>query len=154
MALDAVLFRAAFAYLVLLTLLRLSHKRAVAEATPFDFVLTLILGDMVDDVLGAKVGLATFTVAVATLALCHLLVSLVTYRSAGAHDLVDGRPTVLLSQRVPDPAGLRAELVSDAELDGLLRLEGVGRESWHTLETVRLETSGEISVAREESAGP
>jgi hypothetical protein len=67
--------RAAVAYLVLLALVRASGKRTVAQGTPFDFVLALILGDMVDDLLWGDVPAAGFVVAVGTLTLAHTLVA-------------------------------------------------------------------------------
>src|ERR671912_317017 len=41
--------RVLFAYVVLLVLVHVGGKRIVRHATPFDFVLSLILGDMMDD---------------------------------------------------------------------------------------------------------
>lgn len=148
MAIEAVLVRAVFSYLVLLALLRVSHKRAVAEATPFDFVLTLVLGDTIDDVVLGEVGPARFVAAVGTLTLCHLAAAVATWRSQWLHDLVESRPTVLLREGATNPAGLRAELVSEDDLAALLRLRGISREQWGALGTVRLEPSGELSVIR------
>lgn len=65
--------RCVLAYVFLLALLRLSGKRGVRQATPFDFVLMLILGDMVDDALWAEVPFAQFVVATSTLVLMKLL---------------------------------------------------------------------------------
>ena len=146
MDLFAVLVRVTFSYLVLLALLRASHKRAVAEATPFDFVFALILGDMIDDVLWGEVGAARFTVGVGTLALCQAAVGIATYGNRALHDLVDSRPAVLLAGGEPAPRGLRAELVSEEDLDGLLRLQGIPRVGWPELQEVRLETSGGLSL--------
>ena len=42
--------RALAAFLFLLALLRLSGKRTIYQGTAFDFVLALVLGDMVDKV--------------------------------------------------------------------------------------------------------
>lgn len=146
MDLFAVIVRVTFSYLVLLALLRAAHKRAVAEATPFDFVFALVLGDMIDDVLWGDVGAAKFTIGVGTLALCQAVVGVATYRSRTLHDLLDSRPTVLLADGELVPPGLRAELVSEDDLDGLLRLQGIPRERWQEVEKVRLETGGGLSL--------
>jgi len=37
------------AFIYLLTMTRLSGKRVVSQATPFDFVVALIVGDCIDD---------------------------------------------------------------------------------------------------------
>lgn len=73
--------RAAFAYVFLLAMVRLSGKRAVKRGTAFDFVLALILGDMVDDVLWGEVGVAGFAVAVCTLLLANIVFSLLISRA-------------------------------------------------------------------------
>jgi uncharacterized membrane protein YcaP (DUF421 family) len=59
--------RAAFAYLFLLAGTRLSGKRTVAQATPAEFVLVLMIGDLVDDLLWADVSAARFATAAGTL---------------------------------------------------------------------------------------
>jgi uncharacterized membrane protein YcaP (DUF421 family) len=59
--------RAAFAFVFLLVMVRLSGKHTVKQGTTFDFVLALILGDMIDDLLWAEVSGATFVVAVTAL---------------------------------------------------------------------------------------
>ena len=91
MELHHVALRALFAYVVLLALLRLSGKRTVAESTPFAFVLALIIGDMVDDLLLAEVGAAQFTVAVSTLAAAQMIVAWAAARSPRLDRLVSGR---------------------------------------------------------------
>jgi uncharacterized membrane protein YcaP (DUF421 family) len=149
---TSLVIRVAFSYLALLALLRASHKRLLAEVTPFDFVLALVLGDMIDDVLWGEVGAATFTVAVGALALCQAIVSLCSYLSPAVYDLVVSSPTVLLRDGVAVPGGLRAEGVSESELEELLRLEGISRKDWRDVRTLRLEASGQASVAKRRPA--
>jgi hypothetical protein len=50
--------RAVFAYIVLLVLVRLSGKHRVTQANPFDFSLSLILGDLVDDPIWGEVDMS------------------------------------------------------------------------------------------------
>jgi uncharacterized membrane protein YcaP (DUF421 family) len=73
--------RAVFAYVFLLAMVRISGKEAIKQATPFDFVLALILGDMVDDVLWAEVSVSSFVVAVTTLFLADIISSTVSLRA-------------------------------------------------------------------------
>ena len=53
MELPKIVRRALVAYVFLLFLMRLSGKRAIAQGSAFDFVLALIVGDLVDDLLQA-----------------------------------------------------------------------------------------------------
>ena len=91
--------RALFAYVVLLGLLRASGKRTVARGTPFDFVLALILGDMIDDLLWAEVPAARFAVAVATLTLAHTLVAMADARSERFGRWLSGVPAARAAPR-------------------------------------------------------
>jgi uncharacterized membrane protein YcaP (DUF421 family) len=68
--------RAALAYIVLLTMVRLSGKRAVGHGTTMDVVLALVFGDMVDDFLWAEAGGSQFVVGVGTLFIARQLTSL------------------------------------------------------------------------------
>jgi uncharacterized membrane protein YcaP (DUF421 family) len=65
--------RAAFAYAVLLTMVRLSGKQTVAHGTTIDVVLALIFGDMVDDLVWGEVGGSQFVVGAGTLFISRLL---------------------------------------------------------------------------------
>ena len=62
MDLCRIVARVLFAYVMLLVMMRVSGKRLVRHASPFDFTLSLILGDMVDDVLWAEVDASVFVV--------------------------------------------------------------------------------------------
>jgi len=44
-----------FAYVFLLAILRASGKRTIAQGTTLDFVVALVLGDLIDDALWAEV---------------------------------------------------------------------------------------------------
>jgi uncharacterized membrane protein YcaP (DUF421 family) len=62
--------RAVFAYAFLLVMVRLSGKQAVTHGTTVDFVLALVFGDLVDDLVWAEVAATQFVAAAGTLFLC------------------------------------------------------------------------------------
>jgi uncharacterized membrane protein YcaP (DUF421 family) len=74
--------RVVFAYVVLMVLVRVSGKRLVRHASPFDFTLSLILGDMVDDLMWAEVDASVFVVAAGVLVMIHMCVELLQLRAA------------------------------------------------------------------------
>lgn len=76
-----IVVRVAFAFVLLLALMRAAGKRTVKNEGPFEFVLSLIIGDMADDVFWAEVPAATFVVAVVTLVALHVSVGLLAFRS-------------------------------------------------------------------------
>jgi uncharacterized membrane protein YcaP (DUF421 family) len=67
--------RSLASYLFLLLLLRLAGKRTITQGPPFDFVLALILGDLIDDAVWAEVPFTQFVVGCATLVLTKLLMT-------------------------------------------------------------------------------
>ena len=138
--------RGVFAYVALLALLRASGKHTIAQGTAFDFVLALVLGDMVADLLWGEAPAAAFVVAVGTLTLAHTIVSWGQYVSPRFQRLVSGRPVAVLERGQPVPEALRAEHLSDGDLETLLRLGGVPRERWSEVETARLEPDGQPSL--------
>ena len=77
-----ILARVLFAYMVLLVLVRVSGKHLVKHASPFDFTLSLILGDMVDDMLWADVTASVFVVGAGVLMFTHTALDLLRVRVA------------------------------------------------------------------------
>jgi len=147
--LHHIAIRAVFGYAVLLALLRVSGKRTVAQGTPFDFVLALILGDMIDDLLWAEVPAARFTVAVGTLTLVHTLVSVACGRSERLARLLEGAPAHVVRHGRAQRKGLRSERISDRELERMLRAEGVPEEDWVEVRHATVEGSGQPTLSRE-----
>jgi uncharacterized membrane protein YcaP (DUF421 family) len=76
--------RVLVSYTVLLGLVRASGKRSVRHGTPFDFVIALIVGDMVDDAIWAEVELSRFLVGVVTLFATHWVVEYASYRASAS----------------------------------------------------------------------
>jgi uncharacterized membrane protein YcaP (DUF421 family) len=147
--LHRIALRAAFAYLVLLGLLRASGKRTPAQGTAFDFVLALVLGDMIDDLLWADVPAARFAVGVGMLTLVHTLAAVAAGRSERFDRWIAGEPVVALAQGRPRPRALRAERMNRHELARMLREEGVPDEGWAEVRRMRVEVGGQPSLQRE-----
>lgn len=154
MELHRIAIRALFVYLILLGLIRVSGKRTLAQATPFDFVLTLILGDMIDDALWAEVPVARFVVAAGALTVTHLLVAWASSRSERLDRLIDGASTAVMGDGEPLRAGLRSERMSEKDLACEVRHAGIDREDWPEVRAAHVECSGAVSVLRHEWARP
>ena len=68
----SIAIRALATFGFLLILVRLSGKRTVREGTSFDFVLALVLGDLVDDAVWSEVPMAQFVAAAGALVFMKL----------------------------------------------------------------------------------
>jgi uncharacterized membrane protein YcaP (DUF421 family) len=66
-----VLASALFAYTFLLVFLRLKGKRFILQATPFDLVLAVALGEHTDKFLSSTVSMSQYLVATLTLFVLH-----------------------------------------------------------------------------------
>ena len=84
MNLAGIVGRVIVTYVVLLVLVRASGKQSVRHGTTFDFLLSVIVGDMVDNAILAEAAMSTFLFAVATLFAAHWTMKYASYR-AGAH---------------------------------------------------------------------
>jgi uncharacterized membrane protein YcaP (DUF421 family) len=73
--------RAVFAYLTLLLLVRASGKQAIRQGTTVQFVMAVVIGDMIDKLISGEVSLAMFVVAVGVLFATHWTIQYVSYRS-------------------------------------------------------------------------
>lgn len=144
--------RAIVAYAFLLFTTRASGKRAVTHATPVDLMVSLIVGDLVDDLLWAEVSLAKFAVAVATIVLTEVLVKMGTHRWPWFLAVVNGRPAAVLRDGHEDGRALRREQLNEGDLAHMLRRHGI--DDWNEVHVAFLETSDELSVIRRPGAEP
>jgi uncharacterized membrane protein YcaP (DUF421 family) len=66
--------RAAFTFVVVLILIRLSGKRAIRHGDLSSFIVGVMVGDLFDDFFWADVAAAQFLVAVGTVMMTHMLI--------------------------------------------------------------------------------
>lgn len=152
MDLGRIAVRALVAYIYLLVTARVSGKRVVQQATPFDFIVALILGDLIDDCMWAEVSVAKFGAAVTSVVAADILVKFAAMRSSLVFRLVNGKSRVMLSNGVEDRRELRREQLNEHDLAHLLRREGI--DDWKDVQTALLEQHAELSVIRTHDAQP
>jgi uncharacterized membrane protein YcaP (DUF421 family) len=150
--LHAIAIRCLFAYGFLLLITRLCGKHSVSEATAFDFVMALILGDVIDDVILAEVEVTRFVAAAGTLVVLDVLTTLLTHRSLRMLRWLEGLPQVMMEKGVMDRRALRSEQMQERDAETLLRLDGFGRERFAEIEKASFESNGEVSVIRTSAA--
>lgn len=144
--------RAALLYAILLVVVRLLGKREIGSLSAFDLIVTLILGEVVDEVTFGAVALLDGLVAIGVIALLHIGVSWASYRWSTLRRVLEGAPTALVEAGRIVREGLRRERISPEELWSLLRQEGVEEDELATLERVLLEPDGKLSVRRRRAA--
>jgi uncharacterized membrane protein YcaP (DUF421 family) len=141
---GAVAIRAAFAYVFLLAMLRMSSKRTVAQGTPMDFVLALIVGDLIDDLLWGEVAAAQFVTAISILVVTHLVVQMAVFQFPLLRRWVEGRERPLVEEGRLVRAGMRRERLNKPEVMAILRSKSV--KDMREIKAADVELSGAVSV--------
>lgn len=139
--------RPLFVYLILLIIFRVANKREMAQATLFDFLIILMISNVVqnamigDDnsVLGAAAGATT-------LVLLSSLLNRATARSRKARKILEGQPVLLVQQGKTDEQMMRQQNISRNDLLSAIRKQGIVRMC--EVAFAVLELDGSISVIR------
>lgn len=148
--------RAAAIYLALMVLFRIAGRRSLAEVTPFDFVLLLIIGEATQQaLLGKDFSITNAVLTIVTLLLFDIGLSLAKTRIPALSKWLEGVPTVIVADGKPLQRQMhKARLTEDDVLEAARRLQGI-----HRLDDIQyavVEVSGGISIvprSRAQSAG-
>lgn len=154
MSLFGIAVRSLFAYVFLLVLLRASGKRLLAEATGMQFVLAIVIGDLVDDALFATVPFAQFVVAAGTLALLQLTIAIAALYDLRVWRFVQGESPIVLENGIPRRPAMRHERMNRKELASLLRLRGISAAQWSEIKRALIEEGGILAVVHHDWAKP
>ena len=142
--------RATAVYVFLLVTVRLLGKRTVGSATAFDFMVALILSEVVDEPIYGDVPLVQGLLVIAIIAGWHAVNSYLSYRSPRFDRLIGGKPTVLVKNGAIVRDGLRRERINEDELHSLLRVQGV--DDLRAVKAATLEPDGLLSVLKTDEA--
>ena len=150
LALTAV--RAVAVYAVMLAVIRLSGKRTIGSFSAFDFLVALMLGEVVDEIIYGSVSMGQGFVTIGVLGLLHYANSWLTYWDHGFDHLLEGSPTVVLEKGQLHYPGMRAERMNEKDVLSELRLHGV--DDLREVKLAVIEYNGELSVIRQDWAEP
>lgn len=125
--------RGAAIFVVLLVIIRLSGRRTMDQATPFDFVLLLIVAETTQQaLLGDDFSITNAVVLIVTLFLMDIGFSYRTRWFPTLSKVVDGRPTFLVKNGSIDELALKKTRMSKDDVmvaarkqHGLERIEQV-----------------------------
>ncbi|MTH61869.1 DUF421 domain-containing protein [Paracoccus litorisediminis] len=133
-------------YAILLLITRLSGRRTLAQSTPFDFVLLLIIAETTQQaLLGDDFSLVNALILILTLFSVDILLSYVKRNSRHVALWLDGAPTVLLSGgKIDEHAMRRARMGIGDILEAARQQQGL--RSLDEIEAAVLEISGGISI--------
>lgn len=139
-----IVIRAAIVFVFLYLLMRMLGRRELTSMEPFDLILLVVIGDLVQQgVTQSDYSVTGALLAVSTIALLTVLVSWSSFRFRRLRPILAGEPIVLVEDGEVIEANLRRQRLTVGEIEAEARLEQI-----KSLEEVRwaiLETNGQIS---------
>src|SRR4051794_18536732 len=139
-----VVIRAALTFLFVFLLTRIVGRRELSSMEPFDVIMLVVLGDLVQQgITQSDYSLTGVWLAAGTLALMTVAVSYVSFRFRQARVVLEGDPIVLVESGKGIEHNLKRERLTVEEVAAEARLVQI--ESLDDVEWAILETSGKIS---------
>jgi uncharacterized membrane protein YcaP (DUF421 family) len=138
--------KAVIVYLGLLILFRLSGKRTLAEVSPFDLVLLLIISEATQQALvDTDNSMINAFLLVTTLVAMNVLMSEIKVRWKTAEHVLDSVPLLIVENGKPIDEHMRKERVDMGDVLDTAR-ERYGLESIEQIRYAVLERNGKISI--------
>jgi uncharacterized membrane protein YcaP (DUF421 family) len=140
-----VVIRAALMYCFLLFITRVVGRRELSTLEPFDLILLIVLGDLIQQgVTQSDYSFTGLMLAAGTIAVMQTSVSWIGYRSPKKAGLVlEGEPIVIVQDGKCLERNTKRERIREEEVLEAARKNGIG--SLDEIEWGILETSGEMT---------
>ena len=142
-----IVVRAAIGFAFVFLLTRLVGRRELSSLEPFDLIMLVMLGDLVQQgVTQSDMSLTGLVLAGGTLALMTVLVSYLSFRFKRLRPILDGEPIVIVQDGKAIDANMRRERLTIEEIQAQARLQQIA--SLGDVQWAVLETTGEISFIK------
>jgi uncharacterized membrane protein YcaP (DUF421 family) len=139
--------RAAVVYCLILVFTRAMGRRELAQMQPFDLIMLVVMGDLIQQgVMQNDLSVTGIVIVLSTLAVMQVGVSYLAYRFRAIRPVLEGQPVVVVQDGKPIERNMRRERITIDDIAEQARLNNIG-----SLDDVRwavLETSGQISFIK------
>ena len=144
--------RATVIFLALYILVRLMGKRELGQMTPFELIVLVVIGDLIQQgVTQNDFSLTGAIIAISTIAVLALLMSWASYLWPWAERVLEGEPRVIVRDGEVLTGNLRRNRLTVSEIESEMRLAGIGRMA--EVAWAILEPRGKISFIQRSEAG-
>jgi uncharacterized membrane protein YcaP (DUF421 family) len=144
-----IVIRAAVAFVVILFLTRIVGRRELGSLEPFDLILLVTIGDLVQQgVTQNDFSLTGMALAIGTIAMLTVVFSYLPWRFQVLRPLLEGVPAILVENGDVIEKSLRRHRITQEELAAAARAQNIA-----TLAGIRwavLETNGQITFIKQE----
>ena len=142
-----IVLRATVIFGALYLVMRLLGKRELGQMTPFELIVLVVIGDLIQQgVTQNDFSLTGAVVAVSTIAFWALVMSWASYLWPRAERLLEGEPRVIMRDGEVIEASLRRNRLTISEIESEMRLAGMSRLA--DVAWAILEPRGKISFIR------
>lgn len=144
-----IVIRAIFAFCFVFLLTRVVGRRELSSMEPFDLILLITIGDLVQQgVTQNDFSVTGMMLAVGTIALLTVLVSYLSWKFRSLRPVFEGEPLILVENGSYVEGNLARNRITREEVAGAARLQSIA-----SVDDVRwavLETNGQISFIKNE----
>ncbi len=148
-----IVIRASVMFGILFGLLRLMGKRELGQMTPFELVMLVVLGDLIQQgITHNDFSLTGATLAIATFAFWASVLGWVSYRWPRAERAIEGEPRVLIRDGAWSEANMKRDRLTRREVESEMRLAGIA--CVRDVAWAILEPEGRISFIRRGDGEP
>ena len=138
-------------YVLIVVMVRLVGKRTTSELNNFDWIINVTIGSLAaSGILLKNVATADAIMAIAVLAACQYVTTMVVQRSRKAADVVKAEPTLLTHKGRYLRDAMERTRISEEEIRAALRQKGITENAGANW--VVLETNGQLSVIPRQDA--
>jgi len=139
-------FRTVFVFFLILVVTRAVGRRELSSMEPFDMILLVVIGDLVQQgVTQSDYSLTGATTVISTIALLTVFTAWLSFRVRRLQPVLEGEPVVLVVDGEVLERNLRRERMTRDELEAEARLQQI--DSLAGVRFAVLETNGKISFA-------
>jgi uncharacterized membrane protein YcaP (DUF421 family) len=136
----------------MLVVLRCLGKREIGSFSPFDLLVALMLGEIVDEVIYGDVSMVQGAVAALVIALAQYATGWLTYLNHSMDSLLEGTPAIIIKNGELQRQAMRKERMNEQEVMALLREQEI--DDVREVKLGTLEVSGHLTVLKQDWAEP
>lgn len=142
--------RTVFVFGLVLLVTRVIGRRELSTLAPFDLILLVVVGDLVQQgVTQSDYSLTGVLIVLSTLSVLVVTTSYLSFRFRTLHHLLEGEPIVLVEHGELIEANLRRERLTPDEVAAEARMQQI--DDLARVRFAVLETNGQISFVTEDS---
>lgn len=143
-----IVLRAVIIYLLVFAFTRALGRRELATLQPFDFILLVVIGDLIQSgVTQSDMSITGVLITVSTIGILQVAISYLSFRFRRMRPFLQGEPIVLVENGQVIGRNMRRERLTTDDLAEKARMNEI--ESIDQVKWAVLETNGDISFIKQ-----